>query len=234
MLTILIVSICSFIQGALSFGGGLFMIPLLSFNFDLKLFVIPFLSIFNIFSNSLNVISYGKEIKIRDYKHLFIAGLVGVIIGANIILIFLDKQFLEWIIAIALIINALNYFIFKKGIEIKSKTGEILLGFISGIFGGSVGLASFGIAIFYQKIAQEKIKALVAKFCLMGNLLTLASFIMQGRYNLFILKSFLICFIPFIVSQRIGILASKKLKNDYFITIVNIFLLVFSVMIVIF
>jgi hypothetical protein len=234
ILFIVIISICSFIQGLLSFGGGLVMIPLLSLIFDIKSIIIPFLSLFNIFSNTTNLVMLRKSIDIHDHKYLYIAGCIGTLIGANILLNLVDKAALEWLIFFIIIAHSALTLIVKKEMKVVSHKGEVALGLISGLFGGSVGLGSFGIALFYKKLAKDQLKSLIASFCLIGNFITLFSFIFQGRYTQENTTLFLISLIPAFLSHKLGASFSQKVNNENFNKIINSALIVFAIIILLF
>ncbi len=229
---LIIVCICSFVQGFLSFGGGIILLPSLTSMFDLKLVVLPFFALYNAMTNTMNAWTYRKDIRLTDYKVLLIAGFLGALFGANIILNLVNKDALEWIIIVLIICNFIFTTFNKVTLQINKKT-QALVGFLSGLFSGSVGLGSFGIAIGYQGIGKNPLKSLIAQFCLMSNFLTIISFIFQRRFTEEIILYFLISFLPALISQKLGIVISEKIKSEDFKKVLNAVLLGFALILMI-
>ncbi|MDK2982393.1 MAG: uncharacterized protein PWQ55_2740 [Chloroflexota bacterium] len=231
-LFMIIVCICSTIQGFLSFGGGVLLLPVLSSQFDIKLFVLPFFALYNLMTNVMNSWIYRRDIKIWDYRLLVLIGSLGSILGASYILDIVDKGVLEGLIIVVILVNLVLTGLRQFSIR-DSKTSQVIVGFLSGIFSGSVGLGSFGIAIAYNAMPKNKLKALIAQFCLASNVLTAITFTVAGRFTREIVYYFLISAIPAILFQRLGNILSDRLQNDDFKKYLNIGLLIFALILVV-
>lgn len=223
-LFLLTFALCSFIQGLFSFGGGMILIPILSNMFSVKLFLIPLISLYNLYTNFFTCLNY-RSINIFKYKKLLLWGTLGNIIGATFLLNYCSEDHIKIILALAIIINSIFSKLIKKTDFSKY---QFLSGFSSGLLGGSIGLGNLGLVLVYGKNDAAKLKSLIAQFCLFQNIITFIIYMYSARYNiliiLYLIPAILICSL----FQKIGIAVSNKLNAQSFTFIMNIFLLLIA------
>ncbi len=148
------------IQGISGFGGGVFMLTLLSLVMNIKSAVLTFsfIQVLGPLSILLTIKSYKPNIKIIAY--LIIGSFIGIFTGTHILKV-IGIPYMEMLSG--LFFMSIGFFdgivIFKKEIldltsKIEAKHG-ILVGFVSGIFSAIVGVGGPPAAIYLRNIVKE-------------------------------------------------------------------------------
>ena len=222
----LVFALCCLIQGIFSFGGGMIIVPILSRFFSIKDFIIPVISLFNIFTNAYTYARCKKMnssecINALNYKKIIFFGMIGNIIGSSLLITYLSDAQIKFILGTVILINV----IFSNRLPFSPfGSKQFVAGFFSGLLGGSISLGNLGIVLVYGKNKQNELKSFIASFCLFQNVVTFFIYLLNKRYSLSIvcysLFSMLIC----VIFQGLGMKLSERFSNDQFSFILKLFL----------
>lgn len=226
MIFILVFAVCCLIQGIFSFGGGMIIVPALSPFFDLKSFIIPLISLFNIFTNSFTYIRCHKTntdecVNALNYKPIIIFGVIGNLVGSTVINTFLNNNQIKLILGLVILINVL----FSSKLPFTPfGSKQFIAGFTSGLLGGSVSLGNLGIVLTYGKNKPNELKSFVASFCLFQNIITFIVYLLYKRYSFKVICYAAISMIMCALFQNLGMKLSERFSVSQFSLLLKCFL----------
>ena len=219
------------IKGAVGIGLSLFSVPIITFflppTTSMMLLCIPVL-ITNILQMEIQ-----KGIKSFRFFPMFIALVIGIIIGCNLIL-HVQLKTISQIIAISIIFAAaVNLF----GIKLKfiklhfEKIFTISLGFFSGIIGGLSNMYAPYILCYLVStdLNKDDLIRTIAAMYLIGSVVIFPIWIYNelGTINDLILSSLLL--VPALLGQKIGTKIRDKISNENFKRIILYILMVIGI-----
>ena len=219
------------IKGAVGIGLSLFSVPIITFflppTSSMILLCIPVL-ITNILQMEIQ-----KGIGSFRFGPMFIALVVGIILGCNLIL-HVELTTISQIIAISIIFAAtVNLF----GMNLKfikpqfEKIFTVLLGFFSGIIGGLSNMYAPYILCYLvsTNLEKEDLIRTIAAMYLIGSIIIFPIWIYNGlgTMNDLILSSFLL--VPALFGQKIGTRIRNRISNKNFKRIILYILMVIGI-----
>ncbi|MFM7016751.1 MAG: sulfite exporter TauE/SafE family protein [Bacteroidota bacterium] len=149
------------------FGSSIFFIPIASFYFEPKL-VLGITAFFHVFSNISKLILFGKKIEYKIAIKFIIPSVIGVIIGA-LLIVNQPNELFALIIGIFLILFSIYFLIYpKQSIDATNKNiiiGGTSAGFLAGFLGTGGVIRGAAMAAFnLEKNAFVATSALVDLF----------------------------------------------------------------------
>ena len=202
------------------------IVPVLSPFFELKEFIIPLISLFNIFTNSFTYIRCRKTCKEECvnalcYKPIIVFGSIGNLVGSTLISTYLNDGQIRFILGIVILMNVL----FSNQLPFTPfGSKQFIAGFTSGLLGGSISLGNLGIVLTYGKNKPNELKSFIASFCLFQNIITLIVYFLCRRYSFRVVIYAAISIVICIIFQDLGMKISDKFSAKQFSIILNFFL----------
>ena len=220
------------IKGAVGIGMSMFSVPIIAFFLPpttaMILLCVPVL-ITNILQMQIQ-----KGIGSNRFLPMFIALVIGIIIGCNLILQ-IKLSTISQIIAVSIIFAAfvnlfgINLEYIKPNVERKV---TIILGFFSGIIGGLSNMYSPYILAYLvsTNLKKESLIRTMATMYFIGSILIFPIWIYNGlgTNNDLIWSMFLV--IPAIFGQKLGTMIRSKISNENFKKIILYTLMIIGVL----
>ncbi len=212
----LVLFFASFIQGLTSFGNCLVAIPLLLLFMPGKV-AVPIMTVTGLISTLYMFYSVRKLIEIRKLMPVFLGALIGLPVGVYL-LVRLSDDVLKLAVGIVVIAFGL---LLMAGIRRKVQREHYVtpvIGFVSGLLGGSISLSGPPIVLFYvnQDIKKEAFRASLTGYF---TLLSIAALPMMFAGKLIteeVIKYTLIFILPMFLGLAAGIFIMPKVKEGHF------------------
>jgi uncharacterized membrane protein YfcA len=143
----IVVLIAGLIKGITTFGFALVAVPPLLIFLSPKL-VVPVVTVLSASAMYYMLIDLMKYVQIKRIIPLIIGGVAGIPFGVHLLII-LRPELLKILIGVVITVFALFFLCgFRKEIK-NEKPAFVLLGFISGVLGGSTSLAGPPVILFF-------------------------------------------------------------------------------------
>ena len=223
------------IKGAVGIGMSMFSVPIIAFclppTTSMILLCVPIL-VTNILQIQIH-----KGISSFRFFPMFIALVVGIIIGCNLVMQ-IDMTTISKIIAVSIIfatiVNLIGFNFHKIELGLERKI-TIPLGFSSGIIGGLSNMYSPYILAYLvsTNLHKESLIRTIATMYFLGSLFIFPIWFYNGLGTIYdlIWSSFLL--LPAIIGQNIGTRIRHKMSNELFKRIILYILMIIGLMLLI-
>jgi uncharacterized protein len=204
------------LQGFTGFGFSILAIPLITLFISPKT-TIPILVIYSVILNVLVFWSARKAFDLRKIWVLMLCGVIGVPIGAKL-LITLNDNILKLFIGILItVFGTLLLLGFRREIK-REKLSMIPIGIGSGILSGSVSIGGPPVILFMsnQGTGKEVFRASLSVYFLTLNVFTVPIYFLNGLITPEVTDYSVKFFPALVVGVIIGNLFSKKMKEKHF------------------
>ncbi|WP_459477718.1 sulfite exporter TauE/SafE family protein [Clostridium saccharoperbutylacetonicum] len=214
MFGFLSILLASFTQGITGFGFALIAVPLLSFFIPELKDITPIIVIYSLLTNIILLYKLRHSIAFKKIILMIIFAMISTPLG-TFLLLYINVKILKIMVGIVIFINALAMF---NDFKIKIQNEKIsygLVGILSGILNGSVGLSGPPIVLFLtnQNVSKDVFRANLSFFGFITNIFTIILFAFEGIINQSILN-FTIIYLPaLIIGVLFGIKASSKINE---------------------
>jgi uncharacterized protein len=217
---ILIVFFASVLQGIMGFGYAIIAGPLLMLLFSPKL-VVPVILIqttFNCF-----IIIYLLKNYIKKYFNsnmilrLAITGIIGIPIG-TFLLVSVTAAMIKIIAGIVIVFYSVTQlFDYRKSIE-NENVGYTVVGFLSGILVGSIGMSGPPVVLFLtnQNVKKDSFRVNIILYFIIVGLIAILSMYFSDIINIKVINYFLLFFPAMVFGAILGNYFSKKANEIYF------------------
>ncbi|MCF7918961.1 MAG: sulfite exporter TauE/SafE family protein [Candidatus Cloacimonetes bacterium] len=226
----IIIAASALLQGLSGFGFSILSLPLLSMFLSPKT-VVPVLLIFSMIINVTVIISCWRSFSIHHIWRLLVGGIIGLPLGAKLLMI-LDDDLLRRGIGFFVVVFALLLLTGKRWQLKREKLAQPFIGFLSGIFSGSVGISGPPIILFLSNkgVQKDEFRANLAGYFFLINLFTIPVYF----YNHLFTKEVVhltFQFLPFLLLGVIsGAIIAKKIKPEVFSRLVLYLLLITGIL----
>lgn len=211
-----IIFMAALIQGTTGFGFSLFAVPLLTLFISPKI-VIPMILLVSMIINISVLYNSRKSFNFKVILPIFLFSLIGVPIGAKLLII-LPDYVLKIIIGFFILIFGLLFF-FNVHFKVKhEKVTRAIVGFLSGLLNGSITMSGPPVILFFanEKKGKMHFRAHLASFFLLLTLATIPVYIYYGLITKIVINYTLTFSISVIVGVIGGNLLIKKIHDDHF------------------
>ena len=137
LLTSAVIFIASMIAGLAGFGAMIISVPLLTMFLDIKT-VVPLTILASLSIHSLILVQIHRHFEFDKIQPLLIGALPGIVIGV-VLLKYTNKEILQIILGVTLILYSAYGFVFRGNSFNIKKNWAYLFGFLSGYLGGAIG-----------------------------------------------------------------------------------------------
>lgn len=212
----IIIFLAAFLQGTTGFGFSLFSIPLLTLFISPKT-VIPMILLVSVIINISVLYNSRKSLNFRIILPIFLFSLIGVPIGAKLLLI-LPDYILKIVIGVFILLFGILFF-FNVRFKVKyEKVTRAVVGFFSGLLNGSITMSGPPVILFFANDQKGKMhfRAHLSSFFLLLTLVTIPVYIYYGLITKIVISYTLIFSISVIIGVVGGNLLIKKIHDDHF------------------
>ncbi len=228
LLFLLIVFVAAFVQGVTGFGFGIILMcfapSLLGYQMSVGISVLLSLIL------SLGII-VGLKGKL-NMKKIFITTIFFIIfqVGGTNLLFSLSDDTLKTSLGITLIFFAILFIVTEYGkYKVKSnRVNDAIIGGISGIAGGMLGIGGPPVVFYYQSVFEDKNDYNVnmqATFTIV-NIILLMLHIHRGNITTIILEYSIVALFTLFISMWIGLKIFKKISKKLLVKIIIVFFMV--------
>ncbi len=223
----IIIFLAAFLQGTTGFGFSLFSIPMLTLFISPKT-VIPMILLVSVIINISVLYNSRKSLNFKLILPIFIFSMIGVPIGAKLLLI-LPDYVLKIVIGIFILLFGILFF-FNVRFKVKhEKITRVIIGFFSGLLNGSITMSGPPIIIFLANEQKGKMhfRAHLASFFLLLTLFTIPVYFYYGLITKQVVDYALFFIIAVILGVISGNILIHKIKEVHFrkLTLVIIILM---------
>lgn len=185
---IAIVLVCAMVQGSLGFGFALIAVPLMAIMASPKL-VVPTMMILGTASSLYLTYLNRHAVDLRRVWPLLLGAGLGVPVGIYLLLE-LDENILRLYVGVVVTIFAILLLIgvnYRVRAELRV---SVLIGFASGVLGGSISIAGPPVVLFFsnQRISRDTYRATIVAYFSIVQAFALVLFSTTGLINLGTLK----------------------------------------------
>ena len=224
----------AFIKGWSGFGTNLIIPPLLLILYlnDYPATVMVITVSVNFLLNVLMILEKRNfNIKVLSNYALLIVPAVLFSLGVGLFLDRIDPSVFNIVFGSLILFATLNR-IFKFRFEVKDPSKYYIpTGIFSGILNGLTGLGGLPVLILLSsaKMEKEEYKQTLVSFFMVMNVVFIITQAINLQYTVYAFSNIGIVVLFALLSCYIGILASRKVSDKYFSTVLNIILIVFGI-----
>lgn len=215
----LIIFFAAFIQGITGFGFAVVAVPFLSLFVPLQM-VVPIVGILGIFISFYIYFRERSHTQFKEVKLLLIFTILLTPVGTYLLVI-VDELYLKVVTGLVVLIFGACLWI-GKNFEVKNeKRALVMVGSLSGLLNGSIGLMGLPIALFMtnQKTNKNVFRANIAFLGVIVATLTLFNYVYMGLINKEVIKYSLWFCLALVLGSLIGIKIDKFIKQELFLKI---------------
>lgn len=217
MFGFIIILLAALVQGITGFGFALIAVPLLSLFIPEIKNITPIIVGYSLVTNVLIFCKSKNYVKLKGIIPLIIFGIIGTPIGTYILL-FVNAKIMK--LAIGLIICGTAIAMLKNyKIRIKNeKFSYGVIGVLSGLLNGSIGLSGPPVVLFMtnQDTKKETFRANLSIYGIVTNLFALGTFMVGGIINKTVVGYAISFFPALIIGAVIGIKFSTIISERIF------------------
>ncbi len=223
----IIIFLAALLQGTTGFGFSLFSIPLLTLFISPKT-AISMILLVSVLINISVLYNSRKSLNFKFILQIFLFSMIGVPIGAKLLLI-LPDYVLKIVIGVFILLFGILFF-FNVRFKVKNeKITRVVVGFFSGLLNGSITMSGPPIIIFLANEQKGKMhfRAHLASFFLLLTLFTIPVYIYYGLITKVVVDYALIFSVAVILGVIGGNILIHKIKEVHFrkLTLVIIILM---------
>ncbi len=212
----IIIFLAAFLQGTTGFGFSLFSIPLLTLFISPKT-AIPMILLVSLIINISVLYNSRKSLNFKFILPIFLFSMIGVPIGAKLLLI-LPDYVLKIVIGIFILLFGI-LFLFNVRFKVKhEKVTRAFVGFFSGLLNGSITMSGPPIIIFLANEQKGKMhfRAHLASFFLLLTLFTIPVYLYYGLITKVVVDYALIFSIAVILGVLGGNILIRRIQEVHF------------------
>jgi len=226
----IIIFFAALLQGTTGFGFSLFSIPLLTLFISPKT-VIPMILLVSLIINISVLYNSRKSLKFKLILPIFIFSLIGVPIGAKLLLV-LPDYVLKMVIGFFILTFGLLFF-YNVHFKVKhEKVTRAIVGFLSGLLNGSITMSGPPVILFFANEQKGKMhfRAHLASFFLLLTLVTIPVYAYYGLITKIVIDYTLIFSIAVILGVIGGNILIKKIQDIHFRRLTLIIIIIMGVL----
>ena len=226
----IIIFFATLLQGTTGFGFSLFSIPLLTLFISPKT-VIPMILLVSLIINISVLYNSRKSLKFKLILPIFIFSLIGVPLGAKLLLV-LPDYVLKMVIGFFILLFGL-LFLLNVHFKVKhEKVTRAIVGFLSGLLNGSITMSGPPVILFFvnEKKGKMHFRAHLASFFLLLTLVTIPVYVYYGLITKIVINYALIFSISVIIGVIGGNVLIKKIHDVHFRKLTLIIIIVMGVL----
>lgn len=226
LLTSAVILIASTVAGLAGFGAMIISVPLLAIFLDIKT-VVPLTILASLSIHFLILIQLRRHFEFHNVQPLLIGALPGIVIGVALLKI-MNKEILQIILGITLVLYSIYGFIFQgRSFNIK-KTWGYLFGFLSGYLGGAIGAGGPPVIVYtsLRPWSKDLIKATLQGYFILAGCLVIFGQGLIGLIDIFVLKHYLVALPALVIGTYIGSRFYSITREDIYRKIILAFLIV--------
>jgi uncharacterized membrane protein YfcA len=231
LLIAIVVLLIGISKSAFAGALGVFAVPLLMFKFsaiEAITLMLPLL----IIADAMSIRSYWKKWDKRLLASLIPGAVIG-IVSANVLIEYINSEYLRIIIAVICILFALKNLFFKqlKLSFINNPAGALIMSASSGVSSTLVHAGGPPLLIYFTAIelARTKFVATAAAFFAIMNLMKLVGGVSLGLLSLETVLTAAAFFPLAIIGNWVGVRINERLDKDLFLKIMNYLLLMLGI-----
>jgi len=216
LLTSAVILLASMVAGLAGFGAMIISVPLLAIFLDIKA-VVPLTILASLSIHFLILIQLRSHFEFKKIQPLFIGALPGIFIGVAL-LKYTNKEILQLILGITLILFSVYSFIFQgKSFKIK-EFWAYLFGFLSGYLGGAIGAGGPPVIVYtsLQSWSKDLIKVTLQGYFILAGIFVLFGHGLIGLINISVLKLYLFALPALAIGTYIGSRFYKATREEIY------------------
>ncbi|MFD1707254.1 sulfite exporter TauE/SafE family protein [Siminovitchia sediminis] len=230
----LMILVASFIQGVTGFGFAVVAVPLLSLLFPLQV-IVPMLVLLGIFVNFYIFYPLRRYVEFKKIRGLVFFSIIATPVGAYL-LVWMNQFYLQ--IVAGMIILVFGAFLWTgRSFHIKNEKSALgIVGMLSGLLNGSLGLFGLPIALFManQKTEKNIFRANIALLGLIVCALTFLNYMYMGLINREVLEYSMWLFLALLIGLLAGVKVDKFINQTLFMKISLLVIMVSGLFTIIF
>jgi hypothetical protein len=226
----IIIAASALLQGLSAFGFSLLSLPLLSIFYSPKALV-PMLLLFSMIINLTVILSCWRSFSFAHIRLLLLGGILGLPLGAKLLII-IDDVLLRRGIGFFVVIFTLLLLSGKHWVLKREKLAQPFIGFLSGIFSGSVGISGPPIILFLSNkgVTKDEFRANLSGYFFLLNLCTVPIYYHYGLFTPEVMNLTAGLMPYLLVGVISGALIARRLKSEVFSKIVLYLLLLSGIL----
>lgn len=209
VVTIVTLFLSGFVQGLAGFGSALVAVPLLSLYLGPKV-VVPFVLVHGLLMNMYLSVRNRESIQSNRVLPIFIFGIIGIPVGAFVLLI-LPSSLMKILIGGIIMVFSLVLLSGRSFRLRNERKAHFPVGFLSGLLNGSVSMSGPPVILFLsnQGVSKKHFRANLVTYFFLLNIVTFIIFLATGIMN----DEVLLMSILFIPPLPVGILAGEAISS---------------------
>ncbi len=229
----IIITASALLQGLSGFGFSILSLPLLVMYISPKT-AVPMLLIFSIVINISVIASCWRSFSFKNIWLVLLGGIAGLPLGTYLLLI-LDDVWLRKGIGIFIVIFALLLLSGRRWKLKREKTTQLVIGFFSGIFSGSVSMSGPPVILFLSNkgVQKDEFRASLSGYFLLLNLFTIPVFYFNGLFTGEVMRYCFNWSLALIAGVSAGTLIARKIRSEKFNRLVLVLLLLTGILVLV-
>lgn len=212
-----VIFIASMIQGVTGFGFALVAVPLLSMISMPLARITPLIVFYSLLTNLLVIYEVRKHIELKRILLLIVFALLGTPFGVHILKI-VSARHLKVSIAVIIIVTATALY---KNYKIQFKNEKFtaaVVGVLSGLLNGSVGLSGPPVVLFLtnQGVDKQVFRANLVLFGIVTNIFAIGNFLIGGMLSAEAAGNMAVLLPGLILGGVIGVRIARLIKETLF------------------
>jgi len=220
----LIVFLAGLTQGLSGFGSVLLSLPLLAMFIDIKT-VIPLVALIGLTITTMILIQMWKHLDWKKVYPLFLGSFPGIPIGVFFLKI-LNKDMIQWILGVILIVYAVYSLFFRSQSKGIGERWAYIFGFFAGCLGGALSAAGPPVIIYtsLQDWSKNKIKVTLQGFFVVSGSVVVFFHAVNGLTTGTVVRYFLVSVPLLILGTYVGSFFYGKIDEKGYRRVVLILL----------
>jgi len=213
---LLAVFLGSVLSGMIGFGFALIAVPLLTLVLSPQT-VVPMVRLQSLLTSAMVGLSARRWLDVRRMWLLIVASLVGLPLGAYLLTVW-DVNTLKVFIGAVTVLSAASMLL---GVELQIGDGPLVrapVGFLSGVLGGSTGMAGPPVVIFFsgQGVEKQTFRANLALLFVVQNVFSIPLYMAGGIMTRSVLVYTIVLLPALLIGAPLGIRLSQRVDEVAF------------------
>jgi uncharacterized membrane protein YfcA len=224
LLICVILFLAGFTQGLSGFGSILLSIPLLTIFMDVKA-VIPLTALAGLSITVMLLIQLWQYLEWKKILPLLLGAIPGIVAGV-FFLKRLDKEIIQLILGVILVIYAVYSIIFRASGRKIGDGWAYLFGFSAGCLGGALSAAGPPVIVYtsLQDWTKDQIKVTIQGFFLISGLIVVFLHALTGLTTLAVIRYYGVSLPVLLVGTYFGSLFYGSIKEEHYRKVILILL----------
>lgn len=221
----IIITASALLQGLSGFGFSILALPLLSMFLSPKT-IVPLLLIYSMILNLTVLYSSWRSFSFKKISRLLAGGILGLPLGTKLLLV-LDDVTLRKGIGFFVVLFSILLLSGKRWKLKKEKLAQPFIGFVSGIFSGSVGISGPPIIMFLSNkgVEKDEFRASLSGYFFLINLFTIPAYYFSGLFSDLVIELSFKLGLFLVAGVICGAIISHRIKQQAFGKMVLVLLL---------